>query len=58
MIERFMLSEELVDKIFKITGIDCSGMLKVEDLENIIKDLICEYHIMEEKYENKKEDII
>lgn len=58
MVERFMLSEELVDKIFEITGIDYSQMLKIEDLENIIKDLICEYHIMEEKYENKKENII
>lgn len=58
MIERFMLNEELVDKIFEITGIDYSQMLKVEDLENIIKDLICEYHIMEEKYENEEESII
>lgn len=54
MIERFMLNEELVDKIFEITGIDYSGMLKVNDLENIINDLIYEYHILEEKYENKK----
>jgi len=55
MIERFMLSEELEDKVGEITGVDYSGMLKVEDIENMIKDLICEYHKLEEEYEEYKE---
>lgn len=54
MIERFMLNEELVEKVGNITGVDYSGMLKVDDIENIIKDLICEYHRKEEELEDKE----
>ena len=49
MIERFMLDEKIVKDLLEITGADYSNMLKVEDLETIIKDLICEYHILEER---------
>lgn len=55
MIERFMLNEELVEKVGDITGIDYSGMLKVEDIENLIKDLVCEYHNKEEELNDKEE---
>lgn len=55
MIERFMLSEELEDKVGEITGVDYSGMLKVGDIENMIKDLIYYYHKLEEEYEDYKE---
>ena len=55
MIERFMLSEELEDKVGEITGVDYSGMLNVADIESMIKDLICEYHKLEEEYEEYKE---
>lgn len=56
MIERFMLNEELEDKVGDITGVDYSGMLKVEDIENIIKDLVTEYHNLEEQFENYKQE--
>lgn len=55
MIERFMLNEELEDKVGEITGVDYSGMLRVTDIENMIKDLISEYHKLEEEYEDYKE---
>ena len=55
MIERFMLSEELEDKVGEITGVDYSGMLKFEDIENLIKDLVCEYHNKEYELEEKEE---
>lgn len=54
MIERFMLDEKIVKDLEKITGADYSNMLKVEDIETIIKDLICEYHILEERLEDGK----
>lgn len=55
MIERFMLNEELVEKVGDITGVDYSGMLKVEDVTNLIKDLVCEYNKLEEEFEDYKE---
>ena len=54
MIERYMLNEELEEKIIKITGVDYTGMLTITDIENIIKDLITEYHCLEEKLEDKE----
>ena len=56
MIGRFMLNEELEDKVGDITGVDYSGMLKVEDIENIIKDLVTEYHNLEEQFEDYKQE--
>lgn len=56
MIERFMLNEELENKVGDITGVDYSGMLKVEDIENIIKDLVTEYHNLEEQFEEYKKE--
>lgn len=56
MIERFMLNEEMEENIIKITGVDYTGMLKLEDIGNIIKDLISEYHKLEEEFEDYKEN--
>lgn len=56
MIERFMLNEELEERIGEITGVDYSGMLKVEDVEALIKDLIVEYDKLKEEYEESKEE--
>lgn len=57
MIERFMLNEELEEKVGKITGVDYTGMLNVKDIENIIKDLITEYDRLEEKFDDLKENV-
>lgn len=56
MIERFMLNEELEEKVGEITGVDYTGMLNVEDIENIIKDLITEYNVLKEQIEDIKQD--
>lgn len=55
MIERFMLTEELESNVIKITGVDYTGMLTLKDIHNIIKDLVCEYHRLEEELEDAKE---
>lgn len=57
MINRFMLSEELEKKVIKITEVDYTGMLTIEDIENIIKDLIHEYNRLKEKYDDLEEDL-
>lgn len=51
----FLLKKELIDKIVEITGVDYYGKLDLEDIINIIKDLITEYHNLEEKLEEKEE---
>lgn len=51
----FLLKKELIDKIVEITGVDYYGKLDLGDIVNIIKDLINEYHILEEKYNDKVE---
>ena len=56
MIERFMLNEELEENVIEITGVDYTGMLKLEDIENIIKDLISEYHSLQEQFEDYKDN--
>lgn len=48
---KIVLDEELEQKVRKITGIDYTGKLSLDNIENIIKDLICEYHRLEEKLE-------
>lgn len=51
----FLLKKELIDKIVEITGVDYYGKLDLEDIVNIIKDLITEYHNLEERLEEKEE---
>ena len=55
MEQSFLLEKELIDKIVEITGVDYYGKLDLGDIVNIIKDLINEYHILEEKYNDKVE---
>ena len=57
MIERFMLNEELEERVCEITGVDYTGMLTVDDITNIIKDLIVEYDNEKEKAEDLQYDI-
>lgn len=55
MEQSFLLKKELIDKIVEITGVDYYGKLDLGDIVNVIKDLINEYHILEEKYNDKAE---
>lgn len=55
MIERFMLNEELEERVCEITSVDYTGMLTVEDITNIIKDLIVEYDRVKEEFDDYKE---
>lgn len=52
---KIRLNEELEKKVVEITGVDYTGELSLEDIEKMIKDLICEYHRLEEKLEDKEE---
>lgn len=52
---KIRLNEELEKKVVEITGVDYTGKLSLEDIENMIKDLVCEYHRLEEKLEDKEE---
>lgn len=52
---KIRLNEELEKKVVEITGVDYTGELSLENIENMIKDLVCEYHRLEEKLEDKEE---
>ena len=52
---KIRLNEELEKKVVEITGVDYTGELSLEDIENMIKDLVCEYHRLEEKLEDDEE---
>ena len=52
---KIKLDDELEKKVVDITGTDYTGLLELNDLENIIKDLITEYHNIEEKLQDQKE---
>lgn len=52
---KIRLNEELEKKVVEITEVDYTGELSLEDIENMIKDLVCEYHRLEEKLEDKEE---
>ena len=55
MEQSFLLKKELADKVAEITDVDYYGRLELKDIEEIIKDLINAYHILEEKYDDKVE---
>ena len=50
------LGEDIIEKVEKITGVDYElhgDMIEVEYITNMILDLICEYHNLEEKIEKE-----
>ena len=51
MKQNFWINKDLLDKVVVITNVDYYGELQLQDLENMIKDLVNEYHILEEKLE-------
>lgn len=54
MKNNYEIEEGLLKYILEITDVDYTGKLELKDIENIIKDLICEYHKLEEKLEDQK----
>ena len=55
MEQSYILEKGLADYVVQITGVDYYGKLELKDIENIIKDLVCEYHKLEEKLEDKEQ---
>ena len=53
---KIRLNPELEKKVVDITGVDYTGELELEDIENLIEDLIYNYHILEEKLEEEEQD--
>ena len=53
---KIRLKEELEKKVVEITGVDYTGELELQDIENLIEDLIYEYHKLEEELEDEEED--
>lgn len=51
----FKIDKELLKKVIDITDVDYTVELELQDIENIIKDLVCEYHKIEEELEDTKE---
>ena len=51
---KIRLNEELEKKVVEITGVDYTGELELKNIENMIKDLVCEYHRPEEKQEDEE----
>lgn len=56
----YIINEENLKKIVEITGSDYdnkNGMIEESYLENIIEDLICEYHNIKEELDDLKENL-
>ena len=56
----YIINEENLNKIVEITGSDYdnkNGMIEESYLENIIEDLICEYHNIKEELDDLKENL-
>lgn len=54
------IDDDLKEKIEKITGTDYDfkgNFLPSESITSIIEDLICEIHVLEEKYEDLEKDL-
>lgn len=55
MEQRFSFDDELAKKIENIIGVFYYNDVSLDDLKNIIEDLICEYHFLEEQLEEKEQ---
>lgn len=57
MKETIKIEEELKEKIKDVTGCNVSEQLSLDDITGIIEDIICEYHRLEEEFEDYKENV-
>lgn len=57
MKQSFTLENELQEKVEKITEVDYGKDIDLETIEEMIKDLIYEYHVLEEKLEDTETEM-
>lgn len=55
MEQSYLLEKGLADYVVQITGVDYYGKLELKDIENMVKDLVNEYHKLEERLEEQEE---
>ncbi len=55
MKEKFILEEELLEKIEEITDVDYGNDLEISDITAMLKDLVLAYHDLEYKLKEKEE---
>lgn len=54
------INEKLIEKVKKITGFDYKskgGLVTYDDIVSMIEDLTCEYEILQEKYDDFKQNV-
>lgn len=54
------INEKLIEKVKKITGFDYKskgGLITYDDIVSMIEDLTCEYEVLQEKYDDFKQDV-
>lgn len=54
------INEKLIEKVKKITGFDYKSkadLVTYDDIVSMIEDLTCEYEILQEKYDDFKQDV-
>lgn len=53
---KIRLNDELIKEVIKITGVDYTGELELQDINDMIKDLIVEYNRKDEELEDTREN--
>lgn len=54
------INKKLIEKVKKITGFDYKskgGLITYGDIVSMIEDLTCEYNVLQEKYDDFKQDV-
>ena len=54
------INEKLIEKVKKITGFDYKskgGLVTYDDIVSMIEDLTCEYEVLQEEYDDFKQDV-
>lgn len=54
------INEKIIEKVKKITGFDYKskgGLVTYDDIVSMIEDLTCEYEILQEKYDDFKQNV-
>lgn len=54
------INEKLIEKVKKITGFDYKSkadLVTYDDIVSMIEDLTCEYEVLQEEYDDFKQDV-
>ena len=54
------INEKIIEKVKKITGFDYKSkadLVTYDDIVSMIEDLTCEYEVLQEKYDDFKQDV-